>query len=167
MRDVRASEDMIDIDRILLELEKLPEYKNQIMLQSPAGISDPFVGIGRTTEFDYEEKDFCTPTFDLPYTNEVIRSLNMFRTRVMRMKKQTCYTYHSDKTPRIHIPIVTHENCFFVYEDRVVRCPANGDTYYVDTTKRHTFVNASIHDRIHIVGCVGEQYQNQCQISIT
>ncbi len=158
---------MIDIDHILLELEKLPEYDKQIMLQSPDGVSDPFLGIGRTTEFDYEEKDFCVPTFDLPYTNQVIRDLNMFRTRVMRMRKQTCYSYHQDKTPRVHIPVVTNESCFFVYEDRVVRCPANGDAYYVDTTKRHTFVNASVHDRIHIVGCVRERHQSRCQISIT
>ena len=158
---------MVDIERISLELETLPNYDNQIMLQSPDGVTDPFIGTGRTTEFHYEEKDFCVPTFDIPYTNTVIQELNMFRTRVMRMKKKTCYTYHQDKTPRVHIPIITHENCFFIYEDRVIRCPANGKSYYVDTRKRHTFVNSWIHDRIHIVGCVTEPSQNQYQISIT
>ena len=157
----------IDIDRILLELEKLPEYKEQIMLQSPEGVSDPFLGTGRTTEFHYKENDFIVPTFDLPYTNDVIQQLGMFRTRVLRMFMKTCYTYHQDKTPRVHIPLVTHENCFFVYEDRVIRCPADGTAYYVDTRKRHTFVNSWNHDRIHIVGCVEEQSQSQCQISIT
>lgn len=143
-----------DIDKILSELEKLPEYKGQIMLQSPLGISDPFLGIGRTTEFNYKEIDFLSFIFDMPYTNSIIEKLGMFRTRVMRMSRKTCYTYHQDKTPRIHIPLITHENCFFVYEDRIIRCPANGNSYYIDTRKRHTFVNSWINDRIHIVGCV-------------
>ena len=55
-----------DIDKILSELEKLPEYKGQIMLQSPLGISDPFLGIGRTTEFNYKEIDFLSFIFDMP-----------------------------------------------------------------------------------------------------
>jgi hypothetical protein len=154
--DIAQIDTNIDVDRILLELEMLPKYNSQIMLQSPAGVTDPFLGIGRTTEFDYEEKDFCEPTFDLSYTNSVIQHLGMFRTRVMKMKMKTCYTYHQDKTPRIHVPLVTHENCFFVYEDKVVRCPANGMAYYVDTRKRHTFVNSWIQERIHIVGCVND-----------
>lgn len=146
----------IDIDRILLELEKLPKYDSQIMLQSPAGITDPFLGTGRTTGFDYEENEFCECTFDLPYTNSVIQHLGMFRTRVMRMKMKTCYTYHQDKTPRIHVPLITHKNCFFVYEDRIVRCPANGTAYYINTRKSHTFVNSWNQERIHIVGCVND-----------
>ena len=31
-------------------------------------------------------------------------------------------------------------------------CPANGNHYIADTTKPHTFVNASREERIHIVG---------------
>jgi len=154
--DIARIDTNIDVNRILLELEKLPEYDSQIMLQSPSGVTDPFLGVGRTTEFHYEERDFCEPTFNFTYTNSVIRRLGMFRTRVMKMKMKTCYTYHQDKTPRIHVPLVTHENCFFVYEDRVVRCPADGTAYYIDTRKRHTFVNSWNQDRIHIVGCVSD-----------
>ena len=158
---------MIDIDKILLELKSLPKYDSQIMLQSPVGVSDPFLGTGRTTEFSFAEKDFCESTFDLPYTNKIIKDLGMFRTRVMKMRSRRCYTYHQDKTPRVHIPLITHENCFFIYEDRVVRCPADGSSYYVDTRKRHTFINSWIEDRIHIVGCVDEQHQSQHQVLIT
>jgi hypothetical protein len=145
-----------DLKRIHLELKMLPEYDGQIMLQSPAGVTDPFLGAGRTDGFDYEEKDFCEPTFDLPYVNSIIQELKLFRTRVMKMKPRTCYTYHQDKTPRIHVPVITNERCFFVYEDRVVRCPANGKSYYVDTRKIHTFVNSWNQERIHIVGCTME-----------
>ena len=154
--DIAQIDTKFDLERVLLEFEMLPEYNEQIMLQSPAGITDPFLGVGRTTEFSYEEKDFCEPTFDLPYINYIIQELKLFRTRVMKMKPRTCYTYHQDKTPRIHVPVVTDEKCFFVYEDKVVRCPANGNSYYVDTRKRHTFVNCWTQDRIHIVGCTKE-----------
>ena len=34
----------------------------------------------------------------------------------------------------------------------VERLKGEGDYYIVDTTKYHTFVNASVYDRIHIVG---------------
>lgn len=154
--DIAQIDTKFDLERVLLEFEMLPKYDEQIMLQSPAGVTDPFLGVGRTTGFSYEEKDFCEPTFDLPYINYIIQELKLFRTRVMKMKPRTCYTYHQDKTPRIHVPIVTDEKCFFVYEDRVVRCPANGNSYYVDTRKRHTFVNCWTQDRIHIVGCTME-----------
>jgi len=69
------------------------------------------------------------------------------------MGGKTCYTYHQDPTKRIHIPLITNENCFMVIEDEIYRYPAEGDYYLVDTTKRHTFVNASFEERIHIVGC--------------
>ena len=146
----------IDVERILLELEKLPKYDSQIMLQSPAGVTDPLLGIGPSSEFDYKEKDFTEPTFDLSYTNSVIQHLGMFRTRVMKMKMKTCYTYHRDPTQRIHIPLITNENCFFVIDDQVLRTPADGNHYLIDTRKMHTFVNASFKERIHIVGCVND-----------
>jgi len=78
----------------------------------------------------------------------------MYRTRVMRMKPKTCYTYHRDRTKRMHIPLVTNEKCMFIIDDIVYRYPANGKSYLIDTTLRHTAINASFEDRIHIVGCV-------------
>jgi hypothetical protein len=38
--------------------------------------------------------------------------------------------------------------------DKVFRLPADGSVYEVDTTNIHTFVNASIIKRRHIVGTV-------------
>ena len=72
------------------------------------------------------------------------------------MKPKTCYTYHQDWSKRLHIPLITNENCFFIIDDKVSRHPADGRSYIVDTTKMHTFVNASLENRIHIVGCVSE-----------
>jgi hypothetical protein len=144
----------IDIERILLELELLPEYDTQIMIQSVKGIDDPFYGIGRSKNSNHLEKEFTEPLFDFKYTNKIIQKNGMYRTRVMRMKPKTCYTYHRDRTKRMHIPLVTNEKCMFIVDDIVYRYPADGKSYLIDTTLRHTAINASFEDRIHIVGCI-------------
>ncbi len=143
----------IDIQKILNELKKIPKQE-QIMLQKVKGKDDNY-GIGSLTAKDYPESEFNVLVYpELEYTNSIITDLNMCRTRVMRMSKKSCYSYHYDKTKRIHIPLVTNKNCFMVIEDEVFRYPADGNYYIVDTTKMHTFVNASFEERIHIVGCI-------------
>jgi len=145
----------IDIERILLELELLPEYDSQIMLQSVKGIDDPFYGTGRIKQLSHTEEEFTIPLFEsLSYTNSIIEMLGMHRTRLMKMKPKTCYTYHRDPSKRIHIPIITNEKCMFIIDDEVIRYPADGNYYVVDTTKWHTAINASLEERIHIIGCI-------------
>ena len=92
--------------------------------------------------------------FNLPYINSLLLKYNVGYARVMILNSKECYTYHKDKTKRIHIPIETNENNFFVMNDKVFRLPADGSVYEVDTTNIHTFVNASIIKRRHIVGTV-------------
>jgi hypothetical protein len=150
----------INIDVILLEIENyLPawKHKEQISLQTVKGETDPFVGTGRLKDLKNSERDFCVPIFDeMKYTNSVIQDLKMYRTRVMLLPPKSCYTYHKDPSKRMHIPLITNENCFFVLDDEVVRLLADGNHYLIDTTKKHTFVNASMEERIHIVGCVDD-----------
>jgi len=144
----------IDIDRILLELKKLPKYETQIGLQSVKGIDDPFYATGRITEKEHEETDFTEFLFDMPYLNSILKEHNVYRARVMKMKERTCYTYHQDLTKRLHIPLITNENCFLLLDKQAVHLPADGSVYIVDTTKFHTAINASLEDRIHIIGCL-------------
>jgi hypothetical protein len=147
----------VDIERILLELDhKLPDYDTQIGLQTVTGIKDPFYATGRITDKNHKEEDFIEFLFDLPYTNSILSEHGVYRTRVMRMHPKTCYTYHQDWTKRFHLPLITNDNCFFIIDDEIFRYPANGDIYIADTTKKHTFVNASLEERIHIVGCINE-----------
>jgi hypothetical protein len=143
----------IDIDHILLELESLPEYDTQLSLQVTSSGSS---GEGKLNNLDFLEKDFNVFAYDLPYTNSILSELGMYRTRLMNMKPKTCYSYHWDPTKRMHIPLITNENNFFVIDDEVSRYPADGSYYLIDTTKKHTFVNASFENRLHIVGCVDE-----------
>lgn len=143
----------IDIEHILLELESLPEYDTQLSLQVTSSGSS---GEGKLNDLDFLEKDFNVFAYDLPYTNSILSELGMYRTRLMNMKPKTCYSYHWDPTKRMHIPLITNENNFFVIDDEVSRYPADGSYYLIDTTKKHTFVNASFENRLHIVGCVDE-----------
>jgi len=144
---------MVDIERILEELIIVPSGL-QVCLQGVEGIDDPFYGTGKLQNVNHTEDMFTVPLFDIPYTNSIIKQLGMTRTRVMRMAPISCYSYHQDPTPRMHIPLVTNDNCFMVLDDKVERYPADGNYYLVDTTKKHTFVNASWEERIHLVGCV-------------
>lgn len=144
----------VDIERILLELEQLPEYDTQIGLQTVPGITDPFYATGRITDKEHKETDFTEFLFDLPYTNSILKDNKVCRARVMRMKPKTCYTYHQDYTKRLHIPLITNESCFLIVDKEVLHLPADGSIYIIDTTKFHTAVNASREDRIHIVGCL-------------
>jgi len=141
----------INIEHILLELEDLPKYDTQLSLQVTA---DGSSGEGQLAKLDYKEEDFNVFAYDIPYTNSVLSELGMYRTRLMNMKPKTCYSYHWDPTKRMHIPLLTNENNFFVMEDTVFRLPADGSVYEVDTTNIHTFVNASISRRIHIVATI-------------
>ncbi len=145
---------MIDIDRILLEVERyVPEHTDQISLQTIPGGIDPSYGTGRLERLKHKEIDFTEPMFpEMEYTNQVIRDLGMFRTRLMTLKPYQCYSYHVDPSPRIHIPLITNPNCFMIIDDILYRYPADGNYYVADTTKIHTFVNASTEYRVHIVG---------------
>ena len=113
-------------------------------------------GTGWLKDLSHAEEDFTEALFDIPYTNSVIESLGMTRTRVMRLEQKTCYSYHKDPTKRIHIPIITNVDCLMIIDDEIIRYPADGSYYVMDTTKMHTAVNASYEDRIHLVGCISD-----------
>ena len=152
---------MYDLEQIIFELESLPPYDTQICLQGLTPDADPFSGTGKVNNLSGAEEKFVHKLFNIPYINSIIDELGMFRTRVMRMRPKTCYTYHMDYTPRIHIPVITNPKCFMIEQTQVKWYPADGNYYKIDTTKYHTAVNASFEDRIHIVGCYNEQkHQN-------
>ena len=151
---------MIDIKRILKEIEEnIPSYTNAICLQGVEGYLDPFYATGLLSAVKKDPthipRNFKESIFPkMTYTNSVINELKMYRTRLLKMKHKTCYSYHKDIEKRIHIPLITNENNFFIIEEKVIRLPADGNHYLLDTTKPHTFVNASFEERIHLVGCV-------------
>jgi len=161
----------LDLDKIKEELELVQNefyYDEQICLQGVEDIPDPFFGCGaikigtsppygpwkKETWPGYREKDFTHPNFDLPYINSILEELNMCRTRVLILKPKQCYSIHTDRSKRIHIPVVTNENCWIILNREVIHLPANGNYYEIDTTQEHTAVNGSWENRIHLVGAV-------------
>lgn len=145
---------MYDIERILLEIDKIPKFDNQICLQTVKGCDDPFYGTGRLNNIEHLEEEFIIPLFDIPYINSILDREKMFRSRIMKMNPRTCLSYHIDPTKRKHIPIKTNDCCFFVVNDVVIRMPDEGCVYTLDTTKIHTAINASWEERLHIIGCI-------------
>ena len=104
-----------------------------------------------------EQFDLLCDLWKDTYIGEVVNALNekygVLRGRFMMLGMKTCLTYHKDKTPRLHIPLVTHDDCFMVIDDKVCRIPYGG-VYKVDTTKVHTAINASKILRTHLVFCL-------------
>jgi hypothetical protein len=93
------------------------------------------------------------------YIDQCLQSLaeyRIVRTRLMLVNPRTCYSIHSDPYPRIHIPVITNNQCLFCFPESgaMEYLPADGTSYYVDTTKKHTFINCSTVPRVHLVGVV-------------
>lgn len=173
---------MYDLDLIKKEIATLGEYDSFLNLQSDQedvlkrDPLDATLGNVVTTnkndlisDMSKEIADihYKYPIFDIPYINSIMEELGMTRTRLMKLKQKQCYTWHRDFYPRVHIPVVTDPyKCFMILQSRfdaydtgeIVRMPADGNYYFVDTTKHHTAINGSgtLKERIHIVGSTND-----------
>tara|TARA_B100000686_G_C16784892_1_gene974545 strand:+ start:2683 stop:3186 length:504 start_codon:yes stop_codon:yes gene_type:complete len=129
----------------------------QVGLQSIENNFDPKLSCGKVKELGHPEKKFSHPIFNVPYINSLLKELNMFRTRVLIMGPQSCYSYHKDPTERIHIPVQTNRKALFIIDKLVYGGEdiSIGNCYKFDTRKMHIAVNGHRRrTRIHIVGSV-------------
>jgi hypothetical protein len=153
----------IDIEKIIEEVTPLmkkmrKDETTQMMLQGVKGQEDPYYGCHHFKDLKHIEFEFREELYpDLYYTNSVVKDHKIHRTRLMRLLPQTCYTYHKDFSQRVHIPLITNENCFIILDDVLNRYPADGSSYLINTTKMHTALNASNEERWHIVGCTSKR----------
>ena len=94
--------------------------------------------------------------FKNSYIEEIVnifkKKYNVHRGRFMRMTPKSCLTTHKDNSHRIHIPIITNNDCFMVINDRVYKMLTN-KIYLANTKLLHTAVNSSLKDRYHLVFC--------------
>ena len=103
------------------------------------------------------EKDFSVINTKVKNTEfeKIIQDFNLVRSRIMVLKEKHNYSIHQDLSWRLHIPIKTNSNCLFYFPDHKEHFHLeNGKIYKVNTTERHTFINAGWDDRIHFIGCL-------------
>ena len=126
----------------------------QTSLQYKTGEDPKHSGLGRGNGTDNQYVNLNT-FYSNSICEELINKFSLCRTRLMLLEPWSCYSMHRDSSPRIHIPIITNPECYFVFkEDGLVQHISIGNVYWVDTTKFHTFVNCSPHRRIHLMGSV-------------
>jgi hypothetical protein len=149
----------IDIGPILESYSKLEnemkwfEYGkgSQTCLQYKVG-EDPWTsaaGTNRGQELKYTE---LNPFFKDTIFEELINQYNLKRTRLMWVEPMSCYSMHRDSTPRLHVPMITNSQCFFVFKQGIVQHMPAGYIYKVNTMEQHTFMNCSEERRLHFIG---------------
>jgi len=112
------------------------------------------VGKNRGMELTYNQ---LNPFFKDTIFEKLIKDYKMTRTRLMWVNRMSCYSIHRDTTPRIHFPLITNQECYFMFKVGGAATLTHmkvGHVYWVDTRCEHTFVNCSEMDRLHLVGIV-------------
>ena len=152
----------VKIDPLLesyYKLEPLIQWTEYGVKSKQAGLQyregeDPWdsaVGKSRGFELTYNT---LNPLFKDTIFETLIARYNLKRARFLWVYPWACYSMHRDTTPRIHIPLITNIECYFVFKESGVSHMPAGGTYWVDTRKRHTFMNCSDKLRLHLVGVV-------------
>lgn len=135
------------------------QSESQIILQSLDPVAEDWkIGTGRINELEIsEEQKYIYIHSQLKNTliENLILKYNGFRTRIMIMSPNKTYSVHADPTPRIHIPITTNDECWMIWpHHNQCKRMAPGFVYWTDTTKKHTFINGGLTERIHVVMCI-------------
>lgn len=118
---------------------------------------DPFYSAVGKLKRNRKESEYSAmnPLFKDTVFEKIIYDNKLFRTRLMWVHPYACYSIHRDASPRIHIPLLTNDQCLFVFpKDSSIFYLPPGKIYEVDTTKSHSFCNFSETSRLHLVGCV-------------
>ena len=111
------------------------------------------VGKSQGKEFDYDQ---INPYFKNTVFEDLITEFKMTRTRFMWVGPYACYSMHRDYTPRIHIPMITNPEAYFVFKHGLNRHLETGTVHWVDTRLFHSFMNCSDQHRLHMIGIVKE-----------
>lgn len=153
----------VDVQRLkdeahkLLWQEDICQYKTQISLQTD-GSADWDSGTGSREGIDESVWDKLHPDLVGTWWETFFTSLpfKLYRSRLMVIQPRTCYSIHTDRTPRIHIAIDTHPQARFIFTNPPALrfIPADGSVWWVDTRQEHTALNGSLKPRIHLVACL-------------
>ena len=173
MKYIEATDLVFDVKQLAYEYSVISNHvaAAQINLRKKSGMSD-IEGLTHRAGSLYEnniavDNDRYWNTYitslGISYTIETLKEIESWvqtaysakvgRARYMALKPKSCLTYHKDNDNilRVHIPIHTNDNCFFVNEDIVGRMQVPGRAYIFNNQVKHTAVNASRENRVHIV----------------
>lgn len=155
--------DNVDVTPILESYNKLENgikwsvYPNgkQTGLQYNFG-NDPWSdAVGRLKAGQkWSASALLNPYFKDTIFEELIAKYKITRTRFMWLKPYSCYSMHKDDTARIHIPIITNDECYFVFKDKGCFNLPTGSVYWVDTLETHSAMNCSSEWRLHLLGAL-------------
>jgi hypothetical protein len=153
--------DTINVDPILNSFSELD--KDMLWTNYPQGSQvglqyklneDPWtsaVGKSQGKELEYTE---LNPFFKDTIFETVINQYNLKRTRLMWVNKKSCYSIHADESPRVHIPLITNPECYFLFKPGVLYHLSINSVWWMNTKLQHTFLNCSDQPRLHLVGVV-------------
>ena len=147
------------VERSNILFDFLGQPDGQLAVQhNQQGVNDNAAGIGKSEYKTPEwERGFChlQPNYAGTPMEEYLNWLGVpvYRTRIMLSRPKSCYTIHRDYSPRLHLPLVTNNQCYFLFTnpEKMIHMPADGRTYWVDTRAHHTFINCSLENRLHLV----------------
>lgn len=157
---LRKLDNIYDVDKLLLLYEMLDDNSNQIMITS-RGSSDLKDGVGSIFNYlpDDEWKwDTIHNAFASTYIEEIYNQLKtewkIGRVRFMRMHQTNrALSFHYDDSIRLHIPIITNKDSWFMLADNSMhQMDQLGRLYYLDATQNHSALMLSRReDRVHLV----------------
>ncbi len=116
----------------------------------------------------FTKNDFTTPTpIYKDYILDVVKlikladpniQLSRIRIAVLAPHCESEAYWHTDgdsrdgeKKFRLHIPIITNDQCFFEYENERHHLKADGSIYIIDVSRKHRAVNLSDTNRYHLI----------------
>jgi hypothetical protein len=115
---------------------------------------DPWTSaVGKSRGNDLEIIEL-NPAFKNTPIEELVTRLKLTRTRLMWVGPFACYSMHKDPSRRIHIPLITNSDCYFLFKYGTPTHLRLGKIYLTDTRSEHTFINCSDSPRLHLVGAV-------------
>ena len=134
---------------------------NGLSVQHRKGIVEPWTSIDGLESLklygDVSEAEFnvVNKSYKNTLIEKVIQDFKLVRSRFLVLPGRINYSIHQDNTWRLHIPIKTNPDCLFYFPDHKEHFHLEeGKVYKVNTTERHTFLNAGICNRVHFIGCL-------------
>jgi hypothetical protein len=85
---------------------------------------------------------------------ELSLHFDLGRVRILKLGSRRSLSFHRDPEPRIHIPIITNPGALVIVEDFAGHMKADGNAYFMNTTKYHSALNGGDQDRIHMVATI-------------